>query len=462
MEANYVWGDGDDDWPVGSGTVGDITSDSNGNVYVNSTYGSTIAVNGVDYAIGRFGGVIVSTTSAGVFRWATNFGAAGSGDLSPQRVIYDPKSDAIYVVGTGWGGAPTIDSMGNTVHTVIGTQNNSCNPFIARLSVTDGSVVWAKSYNAGTACAGASGIAVSASGEILIGGGVNAGTLTMGDFSVTSLGTTTDGFVARLNAATGAPTGMFRFGNAAAMENVQAIIGLPSGNVVVAGNYNEADADVGGTALPHLGGHDGFWGEFTSTGTGVRAGSLAGVGGEEMQDVKVGPSGDYYVAGYYTGSATMGATTLSGSNYGVALARISASTGDYAWVTGSEGGGNAFGGLRRIVVDSTETVRFAVRTSAAASGSTLAGFPIDNSSTLRVARVSGATGVALNVETILQEPMAAEVIALTVLPDGRAAISGFHTGIAFAIDGVNFGYTNTTCCPWQSRDQWLAVLRAGL
>ena len=467
VQSNYTWGDGLDQWPVGSGREMDVAADAAGNVYALGTYGSDMGVNGVTYTINRFGGVIVSTTSTGTFRWATNFGAqlAGGGDLSPVRVMYDATSNAIYVSGSGWGGTPTIDSMGNTVHTVIGTQNNQCNPFIARLSVVDGSVVWAHSYlAAGAGCGTGYAVGRASSGEILLAGSIQ-GSMTMDTFIVSGSGAPADGYVARLNATTGVTTGVFTFGAAAAGETILGVAGLPSGNIAVAGRYDTAAANIGGTVLPFGGNTDGFWGEFTSAGAGLFAGSLSGANADEFQDVRVGPSGDFYVAGDYDTSATIGATTLSGNSFGSALARINASTGAYTWITGGLGGGNAQWGLRRIVVDPTETVRFAVNTSAAAMAatglwpSTLAGAAIPNFANMRIARVSGATGVATNVETISGVPNTAINLALAVLPDGRAVMVGYHASV-FTIDGVSFNWSNTTCCT--SRDQFLAVLRPGL
>ncbi|MDQ3178481.1 MAG: MopE-related protein, partial [Actinomycetota bacterium] len=422
-----TWGDANDDWNTGSGRDFELTADAAGNLYAVGSYGGDITVAGTSYSAARFAGIVVSLTPTGAIRWASHVRTSTTGDALPNRIVFDPTTGDVIIAGTGWGSEVLVGA------TSIGPQNSNCTAFLARLSAASGAPVWGRTYP-NASCSFARGLTSTPVGDLAVAGSFT-GTHVMDGFSVANPTGVQDGWVAFVDPGTGTTNGLFRFGSAAGDEQVYGIAGYGDGDVVVVGTYNTADADIGGRPLTWGGNTDAFHARFTRAGSSVHASGIRTASAEQLNDVVIGPSGDYYLAGYYDSSTTVGATTLSGSSLGTILARAGASDGGYAWVTGNAGGGNAPYGIRRIVVDAAGTVRVAWVTSAGPT-STFAGVSMPTTGgNVRVARVDGATGAAIRIESFAGAGvMSSNAIAL--LPDGRVATGGNFSSSG-SVDGVS-------------------------
>lgn len=450
------WGGVGPNASTGSGTKGEITSDDRSNVYVVSTYGSGIEVAGTPYVTNRFGGLVIKYDAMGTRQWVRNFNTPGTGDFIPVRLFWDRVRDEVVVLANGFGGEARVDA------TRVGTRPLSSSAVVVRLDATTGNVVGG-GYVFGSSQWDSLALGRTASGNILIGGAFFSN-LTLPDGTVVNpiAPGTADALIVEWNYVTNTVVRHFVVGGAG-HESVFAVAELPDGDIVLGGRYSSAvPTMVGGIAVPATVGDDAMIARIAPTGA-VRAFRvLRGPGnGQAVNEVQVGPSGDYYLSGYYDGSVeydAMTPRTLSGSSSGSFVARVRAADNDWAWFVGQTGGGGTIEGVRRFSIDPCERVHVAFSTSARDSFTEFAGVSLSPSGTAIsfahafIGVMRGSDGSLVRLDRL--GPTTAGffgVQAMTLLPDGRHAIKGDLSG-TMTVDGTTF----TT--PDNMVDQFAATL----
>jgi len=120
-----------------------------------------------------------------------------------------------------------------------------------------------------------------------------------------------------------------------------------AGNVFVTGSY-QGTATFGATQLTNSGQTDIFIVKYNSSGTVQWAKKAGGTSADEGSAIAVGATGDCYVTGFFSGTATFASTTLTSANgKNIFIAKYSGSNGTLLWaksvsVTGdAEGAGIA-------------------------------------------------------------------------------------------------------------------------
>jgi hypothetical protein len=418
-----TWGTTGNDLFTGSGRDSDVVVDSAGNIYALVTYANTLDVGSESFNAGRFGGVVVALDAAGAIRWTTNFATATSGDLLPRRLLLDPATGDVFAFGTGFGGDGLVDGVS------IGAQFGNGNPFLVRLAAADGSLVWGRVYSDQTGQAYGYGLGRNAAGELLISGHFY-GTFTADSVVLTSAGGSMerDGWVLAVSGADGSVSSGFRFGSASSSEFAETVAGLPSGEVVVGGYYQNGTAEIGSPtfAFPFLGGGwDAFYGRFGSDGTVVGASAISTALEERVLDVAAAPGGRYAVSGVYDQTVTIGTTTLAGASFGVFLVGVDATDDAVDWVTGHTGAGGTAFGAQRIRVDGSGDIRigFAASTTSASRFGGVAFSTPGVGQRPHFAHIDPATGVVSRLDSLTAS---AEIRAngFAVTPAGRSVFTG--------------------------------------
>ena len=116
-----------------------------------------------------------------------------------------------------------------------------------------------------------------------------------------------------------------------------------AGNVFVTGSY-QGTATFGASQLTNSGQTDIFIVKYNSSGTVQWAKKAGGTGADEGSAVAVGASGDCYVTGFFSGTATFGSTNLTSANgKNVFIAKYSGSNGSLLWAKSVSVTGDAEG-----------------------------------------------------------------------------------------------------------------------
>jgi hypothetical protein len=150
----------------------------------------------------------------------------------------------------------------------------------------------------------ANAVAATAMGDAVMTGSF-VGNLAIGPGApLVSVGTS-DLFVARLNPA-GNPIWSKAFGNPGYLAQSRSVAVDGSGNIVIAGSFT-GTLDLGAPALVSQGDHDIFVAKLDSTGTPLWSRAFGGPGADKAFSVAVGPSGSVAVTGAFHGLVTFGA-----------------------------------------------------------------------------------------------------------------------------------------------------------
>ena len=316
-------------WAVkAGGSSGDggkgIAVDSNGNAYATgffsftATFGSTILTSSGDHDI-----FIAKLSSSGSWQWAVKAGGSGLGSCECGYGIAVDSSGNAYATGNFYETA----TFGSTSLTSSGNQDI----FIAKLSST-GSWQWAvkaggSQYDYGF------GIAVDSSGNAYATGYFSE-TANFGSTSLTSSGGS-DIFIAKLSSS-----GSWQWAVKADSSDGTAGYGIAvdsSGNAYATGEFG-GTAIFGSTNLVSSGQSDIFIAKLTSSGSwqwAVKAGGSSG--DDDGNGIAVDSSGNAYVTGSFSGTATFGSTSLTGSGGNdIFFAKLN-SSGSWQWVVKPEG-----------------------------------------------------------------------------------------------------------------------------
>ena len=195
---------------------------------------------------------------------------------------------------------------------------------------TNGDIVWSWAKSAGgTSSDFGIGCTLNSNGNIYV-TGFFSGTATFGTSTLSSQGAE-DVFVAKLDT-----NGGWQWAKCAGGTGSDKGAGIavdPNGNIYVTGFFS-GTATFGTTTLTSQGAEDVFVAKLDTNGGWQWVKCAGGTGSDEGNGVSVGPGGNIYVTGYFSGPATFGSITLMGDvvhfSRDIFIAKIS-NTVDWQW-----------------------------------------------------------------------------------------------------------------------------------
>jgi len=283
---NHLWSKG----LPGNGVA--VAIDAAGNVYVTGNFTGTANFGGASFLSSGSSDVFLAKYSpTGVHLWSKRCGSTGT--------------DRAYAVGVDASGnvAITGDFVGSAdFDTATLVSLGGTDVFLARFT-TAGGLLGAARYG-GTGNDTGFGLAVDASGNIIIGGSFN-GTAAFGGASLISAGLT-DIFLAKYSSA-GAHVWSERWGGTVS-DAIQAVAVDPSGNIATTGTF-QGTTNLGGSNLL-AGSIEAFVARYASTGAHSWSYRLGGPAQDYATGVACDASGNVFCTGYFSGSATFPSATL--------------------------------------------------------------------------------------------------------------------------------------------------------
>jgi hypothetical protein len=363
---NYLWaqsaGGSGYDW------ANAIAVDAQGNAYVTGYFSSSAAA---------FGGLSVSNASAagdafvaklegstGTWQWAVR---AGGPDAESGAAIAVDAAGNVVVSGVFESSVADFGPISLT-----NARAGASDVFVAKLTTATGAWQWAQRAG-GTGSEKAAGLAVDAVGDVYVAGSFNSLAAPFGSTTLTTTitgtgptrGPSSNAYVAKLAAAgtswLWAVQGGQTDGGGGGSE-AQALALDVVGNVYVAGTFRSATARFGTVALvnasqPNLEGSypsDVFVAKLSGSGSWLWVQQGGGAVNESVAAVTVDTGGRVAVLGFFSGAvppvaaaptsgyysltATFGATVLtSAGGSDVFVAQLDAA-GNYRWVTQGGGG----------------------------------------------------------------------------------------------------------------------------
>lgn len=317
-------------WAIrGGGSSSDfgrsVAVDGGGNSYVIGYFNGTASFGGSSLTSAGAADIFVAkANSSGVWQWAVRCGGANS-DFG-YGITVDGVGNS-YITGSFIGSA----NFGSTNMTSAG----STDVFIAKLN-SFGAWQWAVSAGGGSSDEG-HGIALDGSGNCYITGNFST-TAGFGTTNLTSAGST-DIFVAKLNNAgvwqwaTAGGGGSTDGGNSIAVDG--------SGNISIIGTFN-GTASFGTATLTSTGSSDIFVAKLNNTGVWQWSVGAGGTGTDEGNGITVDGSGNSYITGNFSGTASFGSTALTSYGLGdIFVAKLN-SSGSWQWAAGAGGTGNDY------------------------------------------------------------------------------------------------------------------------
>jgi hypothetical protein len=284
-----------------------VATDGSGNVYVTGFFEGSANFGGATLT-SPFGTdldvFIAKYSSAGAHAWSKNFPNTGNDEGSSIAV---DSSGNVALAGWFTNG---INFTGGAVQAftppTLFARNSVSDGFLARFD-TNGNHIWSRQIGNDNVEDHAKGVAVDASGNVIVTGYV-MGATDFGGGSVAIVGNA-NGYVAKYSAVAGvlswvklfAGTNTNSYGNAVKVDG--------SGNVLVAGSFS-VTVDFGGASLTAVGAGDGFAAKYSSTGGLSWARGFGGSGSDQLVGV-ADSSGDPVAVGYFNGSGNFGGTTLT-------------------------------------------------------------------------------------------------------------------------------------------------------
>ena len=304
----------------------DIALDGSGNTYVTGYFEGTANFGNITLtSSGEKDIFIAKYDAAGNVLWAKR---AGGVEIDYSSDISVDGSGNSYVTGIFVGTA----TFGSTTLTSSGLSNT----FVAKYDAA-GNVLWAKSASGGFS--GGDGIAPDGSGNSYVTGSFN-GTVSFGSISLTNNSLFGDIFIAKYDAA-----GNVLWAKSAGGTNSDGGIGIGvdgSGNSYVTG-YFRATASFGSTTLTSSGLSNAFVAKYDAAGNVMWAKRAGGTGSDNGNDISADGSGNSYVTGIFSGTATFGSFTLTSSGLSDVFIGKYDAAGNVLWAKKAGGTGSDYG-----------------------------------------------------------------------------------------------------------------------
>jgi len=307
-----------------------IAVDASGNSYVTGYFQGTATFGYTTLTSSGGSDIFVAKLDSwGNWFWAKNAGGTGA-DIG-YGIAVDASGDS-YVTGYFYGSA----IFGYTTLTSSGGSDI----FVAKLD-SWGNWLWAKNAG-GTGADIGYGIAVDADGNSYVTGYFQSSPAAFGSTTLISNGDY-DIFVAKLDSwgnnwlwAKNAGGTSDDYGEGIAVD--------ADGNSYVTGYFQSSPATFGSTTLISNGDYDIFVAKLDSSGNNwLWAKNAGGTSDDYCYGIAVDASGNSYVTGIFSNSATFGSTTLiSNGDYDIFIAKLD-SSGDWEWAKNAGGTGGDWG-----------------------------------------------------------------------------------------------------------------------
>ncbi len=263
------------------------TVDASGNTYLAGTIGTKVTGSATN-KLGTMDAFVVKYDAAGTVLWAKNYGGVGA--YANFSGIAVDSAGSVYLTGSFSGANLTQPAL-----TKIGAQDL----WVLKLAAT-GTTVWAKNFGGAAALAAGEGIAVDATGSMVICGFFSTANLTTP--ALTKLGAQ-DALVLKLSSA-GAATWAKNYGGSAATYAYGKSIAVDtSANVYLSGYFNGANLTT--PALTKIGAVDLYVMKLSSAGATTWSKNYGGVGASALANrrcLAVDASANVYLSGYFYGA----------------------------------------------------------------------------------------------------------------------------------------------------------------
>ncbi len=233
--------------------------------------------------------------------WAWAKGAGGNQKVESYAIAIDSAGNS-YV--TGWFEA-NLEFGSTTLNATVGSNVYASDIFVAKYD-RDGNFVWARRAG-GTNYDYGNGIATDPSGNVYV-TGLFIGTATFGSLSITSTTVDYDVFIAKYD-----PNGNVLWvnkGGGSVWDVGNAVTTDHMGNCYITGGYRNT-ATFGTTSFTSAGNYDIFVAKYDTNGNFVWAKSAGGTGDDRGQSISVDASGNSYLTGFFKGTMTVATSTIT-------------------------------------------------------------------------------------------------------------------------------------------------------
>ncbi|HEY0977686.1 MAG TPA: T9SS type A sorting domain-containing protein [Flavobacteriales bacterium] len=301
------------------------------------TYGSLFSYRNFDPAgMAVFGSSLLDADNGYVARYSPGFAyrwlrMAGQPGVAADATTAVALGTAGEVYSTGYFNTTAI-ICGDTLWAPLENTHIWLNKRAA-----DGSCLWKRQIRCSRAGSmsqvnAALGMAVAANGDVVLCGRF-FGTIDFGAVQLTSVGRA-DLFLARFN-ADGTCLWAVRGGGTGDDEGT-ALALTANGDIGVTGAYT-GSATIAGVALTSQGATDGFVARYSGSGNSLACASFGGSAADFGSAIAVDATGNAYVAGRFTTSATFGTTTLESTALEDLFVAQYTPTNTVGWAVGSTG-----------------------------------------------------------------------------------------------------------------------------
>ncbi len=290
-------------WAVRAGDAGTqlihgLSVDTAGNSFIVGELEGTLTLGTVTLtSAGGSDAFVVKVDPTGKALWGFRYGDAGD-NQSALGVAVDAFGNAFV---TGY--FRSVIAFGATTLTSVGGSD----AFVVKLASADGQPSWAARFGNISDDQVATGLAVDSGGNPILTGAF-AGTMTFNG-NITAIGAQ-DGFVAKLDGATGAALWGTRFGGTD-YEGGRGVVVDSEGQVHVVGEFSGAFS-LAGKNLASAGSTDVLLARFDGlTGTPKQAARFGGTGSDIGRAVTLGKSGGPLIAGEFEDAIDLGGGVLT-------------------------------------------------------------------------------------------------------------------------------------------------------
>jgi hypothetical protein len=309
-----------------SGSSSGIGVDTNGNVVITGSYSGDVDFgNGTLSSVGGSTDIFVAKFSSdGSPMWSKSFGSNFPSEIG-RDVVIDSNGDVIVI---GSFNSPSIDFGGGSL-----TRVGGFDIFVVKLSGTDGSHIWSKSFG-GIGNDGSSDVLIDNDGNLTL-TGTFMENITFGGGNLTSAGSF-DAYVVELSGVDGSHIWSKGFGGTG-MDNPRGIAIDNNGNLAVTGSFG-GSINFGGGALTSAGAkRDIFIAKLSgSDGSHIWSKRFGNTGFDGGGGVTFDNAGDVVLTGDFQNNVDFGGGTLT-SNSGsqdIFVAKFSGLNGGHLWSLG--------------------------------------------------------------------------------------------------------------------------------
>jgi hypothetical protein len=297
--------------------INDVAVDSAGNIIITGNFEGTLALGGETFTSNGARDLFVAKLSPiGDLLWAEQVG--GIGDDIESSVVIGPD-DSVFLLGEFQCELDYAGMMWSTSgHPgCTAALDNIWDIYVIAYGA-DGSLRWRREFG-GTSDLIGGDLVVTPSGKV-IAGTYHRGTVDFGAGPHTSPTATYEAAIVGFDETTTWSVGC----GGDSFDSVESITSMPNGDIVATGQF-VGSLDFGdGTILTASGNSDIFVARYTQTGTRLWARAFGGALDEVPHGVVVSSSDDIYIVGEFSGTMTIGVTTLVASGakegFGIRLA----------------------------------------------------------------------------------------------------------------------------------------------